>query len=537
MSGGNFEVAMRKFVGNNKDVRREGLARTYGDFFNYMNEILTNEINITHVIENYIENVDKLFNVYEFGERNPENMDKARIDYLFSVLSARPATETGKFLKFLNYSVEDRAVVAKFMQEYGEINREKRTVMIKREKLEKNIKKIEKVKEKFKKGVKKDGKLPSLKALPYCHILWHNPYTHGEIESELKEKLEFMTKPITKNKEEAFEMHKLMYNECYTDLLKKLRANGMNSKFLIQQLEYLNKILEKPKEEAKEEIGETKKEEITENKEEQEPEKMDEEQVEQATENQAPETDSTPVANGTADQNEVPIDFDDMFESSNGEEEEWEDCDSVQEDVQGYDSEGVVDVITTFKPYLSSLYLNLLIHVENANPKKQEQLENLKELIEQVKIFIQNFTPKLSTDYFFKDFCQKFKVLTNRYSKDDQMDEQEDIDEEEAQRLAEEKRKKREKKLAKRRKKMKSKFSKKKADFITKLKETTDEIMEDLGDEAESDLCCVSDNSVIEKDEAYYILGQMHNSNVRQFLNRKLDLRMGQDSVIGYADQ
>jgi len=104
-----------------------------GAFFSYQVEISTNQHNILWVLEQFIEQINQNFNKYEFKNTLAGEMKKAKNDILLSMMSATSFMEITEFIKYINQHLEDKEVLNEFLKTKAILNREKRSVSIKRE--------------------------------------------------------------------------------------------------------------------------------------------------------------------------------------------------------------------------------------------------------------------------------------------------------------------------------------------------------------------------------------------------------------------
>ena len=490
----NFKKALLEFKGESAD-KRDGLIRTFFDFFSYLTEILSNEVNLIHLIEIFIENVDKMknnFNHIKIGTKNPENLYKARSDFLFSFLAGSPPTQSNTFLKFIANYVKDKEVFNRFMASYGQVNRLKRLIMIKRDSLEKAVKKSQKNRSQFKE-FKAGDKLPSMEVLPNFNTIWYDPIKRGAYFSELSEKLSMIVKS-----KETFQPDLLSYGKVYTTVVKTLRKNIFNSDFILQVFKALNELSWEPRDDSEAKDGKNKSRKSS---------KAQDDSNNAKKKGFLPNL--FPPKKSLKRKKKNPQTNNDDDPSN------WEDVDGAELTPLG--------IIHSMKSYFAPLYLFTLVCIDNYQPSNPTQKENLLLLIALVKEFIHRNSRRLSGEFYFNEFCLKFKVLTSKYDKNQggDMASEAATNEEEKKRLAEEKRKKKQARLKRKRDKLKKKFKNKKNNAFKKLLENTDEMIEEIAKEGDEEvkIFCVIDNSAIEKDENYFLLGYMHFSNVREFLS------------------
>lgn len=184
-----FEIgqAMDKYNPEKEDNRIQGISKSLGDFFSYQVEISTNQHNILWVLEQYIEYIGRNYDSLKFTNTLAGKMADAKNDILFSMMSAVPPTEVTEFIKFINQHLEDKEILNSFLKNKATLNREKRTVTVKRDLYMKAINKVYKNVKAFSEKKADKAKL-SIPGAPYSSVFWYDPNKKAEAFSEINER-------------------------------------------------------------------------------------------------------------------------------------------------------------------------------------------------------------------------------------------------------------------------------------------------------------------------------------------------------------
>lgn len=251
---GDFTKAYNYYDTSSEADRQKGLFTTYGEFFGYLAEILQNEINITYIIERYTGEIEELFDCIPLNTKSTRGMTKAKMDFLFSVLTGLKSTPAGNFLKFVEKYTEDREAIGEFMQTYADINRFKQTVNINRASLQKEAKKMFKTQNLLgKMKYDKDTEI-NLTAKPRCNVLWFDANKRSKVATEVREKLSLEAKRL----KESYHPYELLYSKTHTKLPSILKSNCIKSTpFLIRIYSDLISLVDNHQDEPEEATGST----------------------------------------------------------------------------------------------------------------------------------------------------------------------------------------------------------------------------------------------------------------------------------------
>jgi len=215
-----FKEACENFY-KHDDV--EGYACIFGqfnDFFHYISEIYTNEINMPFICGYFIDNIIKQneYRKNSFTIDRDNAIKKAQDNYLLSLLFNLGNIKIKKFMEVLDTTIKDKDIIDEFLNEYTEINREQRVIKLKTSVLEK-----------IKKNLEASEKVGNSKGIPNSFLLWFDSRRYSTVYSDY---LYGKTNPC----------HIFKFSDACTKYMKELRKTlPLSGPFFKRVLEAIEK--------------------------------------------------------------------------------------------------------------------------------------------------------------------------------------------------------------------------------------------------------------------------------------------------------